>query len=49
MEYYLADDIYSEWVTLVKTIRNPETQAVAEFAKTQETARKDIARDFSVL
>jgi hypothetical protein len=49
MEYYLADDIYPKWVTLMKTIQNPETRAVAEFAKTQETARKDIARAFSVL
>jgi hypothetical protein len=42
MGYYLADGIYLEWATLVKTILNPETRAEAEFAKAQEAALKDI-------
>jgi hypothetical protein len=49
MGYYLADRIYSEWATLVKTIRNPEGRAEAEFAKAQETVQKDIERAFGVL
>jgi hypothetical protein len=49
MGYYLADGIYLEWPTLVKTIRNPESRAEAEFAKAQEAARKDIERAFGVL
>jgi hypothetical protein len=49
MGYYLADGIYPEWATLVKTIQNPEGRAEAEFAKAQEAARKDIERAFGVL
>jgi hypothetical protein len=49
MGYYLADGIYLEWATLVKTIHNPESQAEAEFAKAQEASRKDIERAFGVL
>ncbi|XP_071681875.1 uncharacterized protein [Lolium perenne] len=49
MWYYLADGIYPDWVTFVKTIREPENRAEAEFAKAQEAARKDIERAFSVL
>jgi hypothetical protein len=33
----------------VKTIRNPENRAEAEFAKAQEEVWKDIERDFGVL
>jgi hypothetical protein len=47
--YYLADEIYPEWATLVKTIRNPEGRAEAEFAKAPEEARKDNERAFGVL
>jgi hypothetical protein len=49
MGYYLADGIYPEWATLVKTIRNPKNRAEAKFAKAQEAAQKDIERDFGVL
>jgi hypothetical protein len=33
----------------VKTIRTPKGRAEAEFAKSQEAARKDIERAFGVL
>jgi hypothetical protein len=49
MGYYLADGIYPEWSTFVKTIRNPASRAESEFAKAQEAARKDIERTFGVL
>ncbi|KAK1629224.1 hypothetical protein QYE76_003539 [Lolium multiflorum] len=38
--YYLADGIYPPWATLVKTIRNPNSEQEARFAKEQEAARK---------
>ncbi|XP_071681754.1 uncharacterized protein [Lolium perenne] len=49
MGYYLADGIYPEWSTCVKTIRNPASRAESEFAKAQKAARKDIERAFGVL
>jgi hypothetical protein len=49
MGYYLADEIYPEWETLVKTIRNPEGRVEAEFAKAQEAVQKDIEIAFGVL
>lgn len=39
--YYLADSIYSNWATLVKTIREPATEK-KRFAKQQEACRKDV-------
>jgi hypothetical protein len=48
MGYYLADGIYLDWITFVKTIREPGNRAEAEFAKAQEAARKDIERVFGV-
>ncbi|XP_071685104.1 uncharacterized protein [Lolium perenne] len=49
MGYYLADGIYPEWATFVKTIPNPMVQKKKEFAQAQEGARKDIERAFGVL
>jgi hypothetical protein len=49
MGYYLADGIYLDWATFVKTIREPGNRAEAEFAKAQEAALKDIERVFGGL
>ena len=42
MGYYLADDIYSDWATLVKSIPMPQEEKKKLFAKCQEAARKDV-------
>src|SRR3954463_6271192 len=47
--YFLADDIYPQWSTLVKTISNPQGEKRAMFAQAQESARKDVERAFGVL
>ncbi|KAK1614514.1 hypothetical protein QYE76_020031 [Lolium multiflorum] len=47
--YYLADGIYPPWATLVKTIRNSNSEQEARFAKEQEAARKDVERAFGIL
>ena len=47
--YYLADGIYPQWSTLVKTISNPQGEKRARFAQAQESARKDVERAFGVL
>jgi hypothetical protein len=36
--YYLADGIYPEWSTFVKTIRTPRDQKEARFSQEQEAA-----------
>ena len=47
--YYLADGIYPQWSTLVKTISNLQGEKRARFAQAQESARKDVERAFGVL
>ncbi|KAK1606158.1 hypothetical protein QYE76_029831 [Lolium multiflorum] len=47
--YYLADGIYPDWATLVKIVRNPNSEKARRFAKMQEACRKDVERGFGVL
>ena len=49
MGYYLADRIYPDWATLVKTVSAPVTMKHQVFAATQESCRKDVERAFGVL
>ncbi|XP_030964406.1 uncharacterized protein LOC115985620 [Quercus lobata] len=47
--YYLADGIYPQWSTFVKTIPRPLGAKRKLFAKTQEPYRKDVEHAFGVL
>ncbi|RYQ93436.1 hypothetical protein Ahy_B09g099706 isoform B [Arachis hypogaea] len=49
MGYYLADDIYPEWATFVKSISKPQGEKRKLFAQYQEGQRKDVERAFGVL
>jgi hypothetical protein len=49
MGYYLADEIYPNWSTFVKTIPRPLGVKRKYFARKQESARKDMERAFRVL
>jgi hypothetical protein len=49
MGYYLADEIYPNWSTFVKTISRPLGAKRKYFASKQESARKDVERAFGVL
>ena len=49
MGYYLADGIYPNRSTFVKTIPCPQGLKKKHFAKAQESARKDVERAFGVL
>ncbi|XP_010236242.1 uncharacterized protein LOC100820909 [Brachypodium distachyon] len=46
--YYLADGIYPEWATLLKTIPLPQCEKDKRFAQHQES-RKDVEGAFGVL
>lgn len=47
--YYLADSIYPDYATIVKSIPYPEDEKMKKFARCQELARKDVERLFGVL
>ncbi|KAL8470837.1 hypothetical protein ACS0TY_033416 [Phlomoides rotata] len=49
MGYYLADNIYPKWSTLVQTIREPRSNKHRYFASKQESCRKDVERALGVL
>jgi hypothetical protein len=49
MRYYLADKIYSDWATIVKTKRNPVNAKDQTFAAAQESVRKNVEGVFGVL
>ncbi|KAM2357592.1 hypothetical protein ACFX1X_006547 [Malus domestica] len=49
MGYYLADDIYPKWATLVQAIPNPRNDAKKLFTLHQEAYRKDVERAFGIL
>jgi hypothetical protein len=49
MGYYLADGIYLQWATFVKTILSPQGNKRKHFVVAQESARKDVERAFGVL
>ena len=47
--YYLADRIYPEWATFVKSFTCPVEDEKIKFKGAQEAARKDVERCFGVL
>ncbi|XP_020238606.1 uncharacterized protein LOC109817687 [Cajanus cajan] len=49
MGYYLADGIYPDFATFVKTISMPQGKKRKLFAERQESTRKDVERAFGVL
>ena len=49
MGYYLADSIYPQWSTFVKTIPRPLGAKRKLFAKAQKAYGKDVERAFGVL
>ncbi|XP_068336533.1 protein ALP1-like [Pyrus communis] len=49
MGYYLADNIYTKWATLVQAIPNPRNDAEKLFTLHQEAYQKDVERVFGIL
>jgi hypothetical protein len=48
MGYSLADGIYPDRATFVKSVKDPQDRIEAEFSKAQEAARNDIVRALGV-
>ncbi|XP_071695657.1 uncharacterized protein [Rutidosis leptorrhynchoides] len=48
-DYYLANGIYPDWATLIKTYSSPTDNQAAKFTRFQESARKDVEHTFGVL
>jgi hypothetical protein len=49
MGYYLGDDIYPEWMTLITTDSRPQSRKQRIFTTKQHAHRKDVERAFGVL
>jgi hypothetical protein len=49
MGYYLADGIYPDWATLIKSVSSPLGNKHKWFAERHESCRKDVERTFGVL
>lgn len=49
MRYYLADDIYPKWATLVQAIPNLRNDTEKLFTLHQEAYRKDVEIAFRIL
>ncbi|XP_024177662.1 uncharacterized protein LOC112183511 [Rosa chinensis] len=47
--YYLADDIYPQWATFLKSIPRPTRPKDLKFSQTQEGYRKDVETCFGIL
>ncbi|GKC02974.1 ALP1-like protein isoform X1 [Tanacetum coccineum] len=47
--YYLANGIYPQWATFVKSFTVARDERNAVFKRRQESARKDVERAFGVL
>jgi hypothetical protein len=47
--YYIADSIYPEWSTFVKTIHESTNEKNRRFSKRQEACRKDVEHALGVL
>ncbi|GJZ26608.1 ALP1-like protein [Tanacetum coccineum] len=47
--YYLADEIYPQWETFVKSFTVANDAKHSYFKKRQESVRKDVERAFGVL
>ena len=47
--YYLADDIYPKWATLVQSIKHPYGETEVYFSTKHEAYRKDVERAFGIL
>lgn len=49
MGYYLADGIYPRYVTIVKSMKRPNTPKERVFSQAQKSVRNDVERAFGIL